>query len=141
MSTRCQVEVTNGEEKLTLYHHTDGYPSYMIKKIIEAWKAYGQGWEGARVYKVASMLCAVDVTVFEPLDYHTLHGDIEFFYSIDCKGESHVGAKPVWNITVYEAAFDFEGKLSRAKRLKKLFTIKSDEDLQAQPLEVAAHLV
>ena len=37
MSTRCQVKVGDGEESVTLYHHTDGYPEYMVPTI---WKAF-----------------------------------------------------------------------------------------------------
>lgn len=138
MSTRCQVRVKNEEgDKLTLYHHTDGYPSYMIPKIQEAWKKYGQGWEGARVYKVASMLCAVDPAVFEPLSYHTLHADIEYFYEIDCTGESHTGTKPVWTITAYTAdfAFDKDSKKTEEERLHKFAEIKSDEELTEEKAE------
>ncbi len=127
MSTRTQVKVTNGEQSLTLYHHTDGYPSYMLPLIQKAWEDFGQGWEGARVYKVASMLCAVDPVVFEPLDYHDMHGDIEYFYEVDCKGESHHGAEPVWKITSYEVVFDFEDKKSAKDRLTKLGEVDVDK--------------
>jgi|SRR3990167_1338098 len=130
MSTRCQVKVTNGEESLTLYHHTDGYPDYMLPTIKKAWEKYGQGWEGARVYKVASMLCAVDPTVFEPLDYHSLHGDIEYYYVIDCKGESHIGAKPVWIINVYDVEFAIDNKGKDKERLKKIQTISVEKIIE-----------
>lgn len=127
MSTRCQVKVTNGDEKLTLYHHTDGYPENMIPTIQEAWEKYGKGWEGARVYKVAGMLCAIDPMVFEPLDYHDLHSDIEYYYVIDCKGESHSGSKPIWTIKVYEVKFDFKGEIKDKDRLKLIKTYKSNK--------------
>lgn len=123
MSTRCQVEVTDGDHKITLYHHTDGYPSYMLPLIKSAWKKYGKGWEGARVYKVASMLCAVDPTIFEPLPYHDLHADIEYFYSINCKGKMDMSSEPVWNVTSYEADFDFEQVKTRKQRLHKLDSV------------------
>jgi hypothetical protein len=106
MSTRCQVKVTDGADSITLYHHTDGYPSYMIPKIREAWETYGKGWEGARVGKVASMLCAVDPVVFEPEESHDLHMDIEYYYVIDCKDTAHIGTKPVWTVKAYGVDFD-----------------------------------
>ena len=127
MSTRCQVKVTDGTESLTLYHHTDGYPSNMLPIIRSAWEKYGQGWEGARVGKVASMLCAVDPTVFEPLDYHTLHGDIEYYYIINCKDTAHTETKPKWTVTVYDVKTNFGGKKNDKDRLKELAIVKVDE--------------
>jgi hypothetical protein len=117
MSTRTQVQVTDGEEKLTLYHHTDGYPSYMLRIIKEAWEKYGKGWEGARVGKVASMLCAVDPVVFEPMDSHDLNCDIEYYYVIDCKGELHTQAKPIWKVKTHVADFDFDRVKTNEQRL------------------------
>lgn len=106
----------------------------MVPKIREAWETYGQGWEGARVYKVASMLCAVDPTVFELLDYHELHADIEYYYVINCKDTEHIGTKPVWTLTVYGADFNFEGKLKDEERLSKLAEGKINE-LRAEEIE------
>ena len=124
MSTRTQVQVKSGAEKITLYHHTDGYPEYMLPLIQKAWREYGTGWEGARVGKVASMLCAVDPVVFEPEAGQALHGDIEYYYVIDCKDTAHVGTTPDWTVTSYSVNFDFEGKLSRKKRLNEMGKIK-----------------
>lgn len=127
MSTRCQVKVTDGEESVTLYHHTDGYPEGMLPLIKEAWEKYGQGWEGARVGKVASMLCAVDPVVFEPEEGHVLHGDIEYYYIINCKDTAHVGTKPDWTVEAYETPFDFEGVTKEEDRLKLISTQKVSE--------------
>lgn len=84
MSTRCQVKVVQEglqwDQSLTLYHHTDGYPEYMVPLIARAYKLYGKSWEAGRAGKVASFLCAVDPGVFEPEEGHTLHGDIEYYY-------------------------------------------------------------
>jgi hypothetical protein len=124
MSTRCQVKVTDGEQSLTLYHHTDGYPSHMLPVIKKAWDEHGKEWEGARVYKVASMLCAVDPVVFEPLDYHGLHADIEYYYVINCKDTTRVGTRPDWAVTAYEADFDFGGHKKDDERLHQLGEMK-----------------
>lgn len=126
MSTRCQVRVEDGESKLTLYHHTDGYPSYMLMLIQKAWEKYCRGWEGARVGKAASALCAVDPLIFEPLDYHTLHGDIEWFYTIDVHDTKHIGTTPVWKISVYKTSFDFEQSKSEEERTTLIETISVD---------------
>jgi len=95
--------VTDGRVKLTLYHHTDGYPEYMVPTIRKAFDTYCQGWEGNRVYKVASALCAVDPLVFEPLDYHELHSDIEFYYVVTIlPNGGFVGEVVRWLVEVYE---------------------------------------
>lgn len=141
MSTRSQVKVTDGTHSLTLYHHTDGYPTGILPLIFQAWDKYGRGWEGARVHKVASMLCATDPVIFEPLDYHTLHADIEYYYVINCKDTAHVGTTPDWTVTSYAVAFDFpadgENPKADADRLTELHTLKVSEitDAVAEAIE------
>src|SRR5947209_8649352 len=116
MSTRCQVTVVQEEtgldEKVTLYHHTDGYPEYMIPKIAEAFGtfskpkeimkgiSYTRTWELGRAGMVASFLCAVDPGVFEPKDSHDLHGDIEYHYTLYVTSHEggSVGAK--WSVEI-----------------------------------------
>lgn len=109
MSTRCQVVVIGkgmgNEDRITLYHHTDGYPSYMIPLINKARKFKGEytsEWEKGRVGKVASFLCAVDPGVFEPEDGHDLHDDIEYYYKlyvINHRGGA-LAEKPTWEVEV-----------------------------------------
>ena len=112
MSTRCQVRVEGDvrvlgaentvRDRLTLYHHSDGYPSYMVRTFVTAFDKYGRGWEGNRVGKVASFLCAVDPGSYEPEDGHQLHGDIEFFYEVHLGSDMTVGARGTWTIKVFE---------------------------------------
>ena len=102
MSTRCQVQVRHGDEQITLYHHTDGYPSYMLPLFGKAYELSGKGWQAGRVGKIASFLCAADPGVFEPEEGAKLHGDIEWYYRIEPTGETHIGACPLWHITVYD---------------------------------------
>ena len=122
MATRCQVQVVdekNAEDKVTLYHHWDGYPENMIPLITKAYDEYAKGWEGGRVGKVASMLCAVDPMQFEPEAGHDLHGDIEFLYKVIVKNPEgmHVGSKPSWDVETWVVSFDFEGEMSDEERL------------------------
>jgi hypothetical protein len=108
MSTRCQVKVvqegTEWKQEVSLYHHTDGYPDYMIGVIRKAKAQYGLGWEGGRAGKVASALCAIDPMVFEPEDSHTLHGDIEFYYILKVQNQSggSMAEIPNWEVEIYE---------------------------------------
>ena len=100
MSTRCQVKVmgtdVNGSHAFTLYHHCDGYPSYMLPII---GKAYTDKWQAERPGKAAAMLCAADPTGYEVEQGHSLHGDIEYYYVVDVTGGN-------WKITAYDAPFD-----------------------------------
>lgn len=98
MSTRCQVKVIdNYGEKLTLYHHCDGYPSHMIGTFRSA---YGDIVTGeSRVGKVASYLCAVEPGEYEPLDNHDLHSDIEWYYVINCSN------KHKWIVDIYKMSW------------------------------------
>lgn len=129
MSTRCQVRVyqKNGREddSITLYHHTDGYPSGMVETFIKAYnykheefnyllrnksqedrdKRAFKWWRKARSLKVAGYLCWSDPGVYEPLPYDTLHGDIEYFYEIGVSVSSD-GETPVWLVNIYERDFE-----------------------------------
>jgi len=124
MSTRCQVKVV-GEglpwqaESVTLYHHSDGYPSYMLpliregyqqvlKKNKEAKESFGYTrdvylWEGGRPGKAAAFLCAADPGGFEPEASHDLHSDIEWYYVVTVVNKSGgaSGEKPEWKVDVY----------------------------------------
>ena len=114
MSTRCQVKVIqtglNWDQEITLYHHTDGYPSNMIPLIHKAYH-YGEtlqpdwyrpSWQFGRAGKCASYLCWADPGVFEPEAQNLLHGDIEYFYVIEARN-SYTQPKPDWFVTVYES--------------------------------------
>lgn len=95
MSTRCQVHVVEerpgGGEPLarfTLYHHTDGYPQYMIPCIGYAWELTGsvansdRRFEAAHGESVVSFLCAADPGTFQPEQGHPLHGDLAYEYTL-----------------------------------------------------------
>ena len=110
MSTRCQVQVIENEgkddyEKVTLYHHCDGYPKNMLKLFWDAWEAMHkytynyyknmgfdkntcenyqefQNYQLGRCGYVSSFLCHVDPIGYNPLSYHDLHCDIEYYYRI-----------------------------------------------------------
>ena len=106
MSTRAQVQVYQDgpgwDERVTLYHHCDGYPNGMMPLFREAFEKYGQGWEGGRVGKVASFLCAVHPGQFEPEEGHELHGDIQYYYKLRLQSDGSSNSKPVWFVTIYK---------------------------------------
>jgi hypothetical protein len=114
MSTRCQVRVIaeglgEGAESVTLYHHSDGYPSNMLPLIREGYQqVLKKGdyylWQGGRPGKVAGFLCAADPGGFEPEEGHELHGDIEWYYVLRVinKTGGSMAEKPEWVVDVYE---------------------------------------
>jgi hypothetical protein len=121
MSTRCQVQVIgeNADDSMvTLYHHTDGYPSYMVPLIAKAYRhaikpsphGYARAWQAARVGKVAGELCWADPGVMEPEAGHELHGDIEYLYRVYVSGGMHIGAIGKWEVEILipRAATRFE---------------------------------
>jgi hypothetical protein len=107
MSTRCQVQVIQDglewEEKVTLYHHTDGYPENMIPLIHEAFTK-ASGWEGGRAGKAASYLCAADPGTMEPEAGHELHGDIEYLYHVYCTNSKNgsLAESARWEVEIYK---------------------------------------
>lgn len=117
MSTRCQVQVIqegmgDWDAKITLYHHSDGYPNYMLPCIEKAYQLSGGQWEAGRAGKVASFLCAADPGQFEPEAGHSLHGDIEYFYKLYCLNGSNgsLTEHPRWEIAIYKPKDGFWDK-------------------------------
>lgn len=105
MSTRCQVQVIEGagkhdHERVTLYHHCDGYPDGMIPVIHAAWHISDRGWQAGRAGKAASYLCASHPGQFEPESGHELHGDIDYYYRLRVGGA-------VWALEVYSRSSGF----------------------------------
>jgi hypothetical protein len=114
MSTRCQVQVVGGdpdsypEDKVTLYHHCDGYPDGMIPLIAEAFKKRGGDWRGGRVGHVAAFLIEQDVEGYEPEAGHQFHGDIEYYYRVHVMNPEgmHIGSRPRWEIEAWAVGYD-----------------------------------
>jgi hypothetical protein len=98
MSTRCQVQVVSqGRNIRTLYHHTDGYPSHMMPRLVAADEKFHaeQYWQYTSIHKVENYLVAEDPSAYEIEPGHELHGDIEWLYRIDVSDLEH------WTITVW----------------------------------------
>ena len=136
MSTRCQVKVTGAwQQAVTLYHHTDGYPSFIVPLIRKAHEAMAQPtrsgteelderWRMNRAGKVASYLCFVDPGVFEPEVGHALHGDIEWYYTLDVS-QGHAG----WQLGVHAIQTDGTPKLVQPSGPLGAWTVAELESL------------
>jgi len=109
MSTRCQVQVIDRERrKITLYHHHDGYPSYMVPTIHAAYQLIkGMGLNSSSLSGAVSGLCFVDPAEFEVEDGHELHGDIRFYYRIYCSPLEKSDKHPVdrWELEVFQREY------------------------------------
>jgi hypothetical protein len=120
MSTRCQVEVKAGgfhfgSETVVLYHHCDGYPTHMLPVIAKAYKAaiaprvYGmvtlkQDWQAGLPGRAASQIVAADADGFDIESGTELHGDIEWFYSVECVNKK---CGSTWKVSVYQPVRGF----------------------------------
>lgn len=132
MSTRCQVVVKQEGldawiDERWLYHHTDGYPEYMIPLIAEGYNIAvnylkdKHGWEhcsymAGRAGKAASFLCYVDPGIFEP-EPKGFHSDIEYYYEIYLVNtqSGSIGEIPSWDIKVYTTDEGFWSIPSKGK--------------------------
>ncbi len=136
MSTRCQVKVQDARDAVTLYHHTDGYPEYMIPKMVEAWQ-FGESDASDRDFKkgsagrVASFLCAVDPGVFEPEEGHELHGDIEYYYVLHVTSRGPLA----WTVDIYQPSRKTFMEIRSIRDLKKKVSGAPLMDLYAEIAE------
>ena len=111
MSTRCQLQVveegSDYKERITLYHHNDGYPVYMIPMIYRAWIKANEVYfplQVGRAEVATEILCLTDRGGFKWEKGHRLHGDIEHYYRLHC-WYSKLEETPVWELDVYERNF------------------------------------
>lgn len=108
MSTRCQVRVEGGvnapRDTVTLYHHSDGYPTYMLPLFVTARETMGNSWKAGRAGYAASALIHVDVDGYQPESGHELHGDIAWYYVVSVGPSDTFGLganKAEWTVSVY----------------------------------------
>jgi hypothetical protein len=127
MSTRCQVQIIEKfQEKhnmITLYHHSDGYPEYMVPVIYKAYICEDHGKnEKTRAGKVARLLCYADPMGFVLEQGNDLRGDIEYLYQLYCHFD-HAENREIWEIDIFKKDWD----LSSRKRLFQ-FIKNNDEE-------------
>jgi hypothetical protein len=136
MSTRCQLQVIQQDPytiKVTLYHHHDGYPEYMIPVIYRAYTWVDESdsngnWVKGRAGKVASLLCWAEPTEFEPEAIHNLHGDIEFYYRLYCDYSYHE-KKVIWEIDIYHRQ-EWHDDIYRKTTLSDFKLIESRQNIE-----------
>lgn len=103
----------NKDSKITLYHHSDGYPTNMLEEIKDAYEQaiarlrkelpqYPQYFKLRWTGSMASFLSAENPTGFEQEKGNALHGDIEWYYVIKPKKMPEGEEIPEWEVTVYK---------------------------------------
>lgn len=81
MSTRCNIVVKEGNKKVYLYHHCDGYPSGVGIDLLD--KNLFNKWYYDISYIVNKLIKATDDDGYEYTS--GIHGDIEYLYVINVK--------------------------------------------------------
>ena len=141
------------EQKVTLYHHSDGYPESILPLIKKAFddvhtaeiyalnenmkQLYKEhpsynSWQLGRAGKVASFLCAEDPGSFEPEEGHELHGDIEWYYIVECMNEKggSMSETPTWKITIYNDIISTDDETKLGKPLATINVSEVEEWLK-----------
>jgi hypothetical protein len=93
MGTRANIVIKDKHAKLIFYRHSDGYPEWTGKDLLEFVKGYTEGSLRDNAIQSAGWLIlrgheefkqySYDwkVGAYEPTD--SIHGDIEYLYTID----------------------------------------------------------
>ena len=126
MSTRCQVQIIEKSQEthnmITLYHHSDGYPEYMVPVIYKAYIYEDHDKdEKTRAEKVARLIFYADPMGFVLEKGNALRGDIEYLYQLYCHFD-HAENREIWEIDILKKDRDLSFR-NRAFRLIK----KGDE--------------
>lgn len=123
MSTRCNIIIKDGKDRITLYHHHDGYPMGVgteLQQFLE--KRYGGPYGHWYADSIANRLVKGEALY----PFHTedgkkddeyeitfgLHGDIEYVYVINCVTK---------NLRCYEIPWDDEHHQDFRIRFDKVF--------------------
>lgn len=133
MSTRANIILQDGSDKLYFYRHSDGYPSCTLKSLqkFTSWIKDGKirnnlyqgaGWLillGAMEYDVqlpkGDDIKNWKVGAYEPTT--EIHGDIEYLYTIDMQ---------TGNIKVQSASYNWE---TMRQTFKTLSTTELESEL------------
>jgi len=85
MSTRANIILEEMGNHLWLYHHCDGYPSYLGKHLMEFMSTKHKK-DYADIYDIANELFKNDDNGFELTQKR--HGDIEYLYIINIENKT-----------------------------------------------------
>ena len=108
MSTRCNIIIKDGAERIYLYHHHDGYPmgvgtelqDYLQRKWGESWRSYWCGTSIANDLVKGHINYPLAREPHEDDEYEVtygLHGDVEYAYVINCRARTIRCYAITWN--------------------------------------------
>lgn len=136
MSTRCNIIIKDGESRIYLYHHHDGYPMGVGTEL----QAYLEKEWSTRRYWFASSIANELIKGSLPYPFSDdkkdeeyevtfgLHGDIEYCYVINCQARTLRCYAIGWDDEVYE---NFNIRFDRVFRRRYLREIPTLEDRRA----------
>lgn len=118
MSTRANILLLETGNKLWLYHHFDGYPSYLgdcLMKIMQKHKEH----KWLDIYELANeMIKNKEDDGFEITNDR--HGDIEYIYIINVEEQSIVCRKTSFD-SIYNDTTIIEAKYNNDEDIQKWF--------------------
>lgn len=118
MSTRANILLLETGNKLWIYHHSDGYPSYLgdaLMKIMQKHKEH----KWLDIYELANeMIKNEQDDGFEITNDR--HGDIEYIYIINVEEQSIVCRKTSFD-SIYNDTTIIEAKYSNDEDIQKWF--------------------
>jgi hypothetical protein len=99
MSTRCNIIIKDGAERIYLYHHHDGYPlgvgtelqDYLQRKWGESWRTFWYGTSITNDLVKGHINYPLAQEPHEDDEYEVtygLHGDVEYIYVINCRART-----------------------------------------------------
>ena len=99
MSTRCNIIIKDGAERIYLYHHHNGYPmgvgtelqDYLQRKYGETWRKFWCGTSIANDLVKGHINYPLAREPHEDDEYEVtygLHGDVEYVYVINCRART-----------------------------------------------------
>lgn len=99
MSTRCNIIIKDGAERIYLYHHHDGYPmgvgterqDFLQRKWGDPWRKYWYGTSIANDLVKGHINYPLAKEPHEDDEYEVttgLHGDVEYVYVINCRART-----------------------------------------------------
>ena len=135
MSTRCNIIIKDGAERIHLYHHQDGYPmevgtelqDYLQRKWGEYWRSYWCGTSIANDLVKGHINYPLAKEPHEDDEYEVtygLHGDVEYVYVINCRART---------IRCYSIPWDDEFHKDYRIQWGKVFTRRCLEHIHTIP--------
>ena len=139
MSTRCNIIIKDGAERIYLYHHHDGYPmgvgtelrDYLQRKWGEPWRKFWYGTSIANHLVKGHINYPMAQEPHEDDEYEVtygLHGDVEYVYVINCRARTIRCYEITWDDDIHQ---DYRIQWAKVFTRKHLVNIPTYEERDA----------